>query len=607
MARKPTSETALQRFADLLDRHRRNGTRPATTAGEPWTYAGLAAEIPSGRANDFVSARSVSNWCKGTSLPDEIEPILRALFGPSDRHAEARAALRAAFQAARDEKAARILAKAKPDPAGGQWVIENDQFVLDRSTRTTDQRAAKDPLRQQLQAAILRHAADLAERGKRVGNTRTWGRLGEAAGLFHAALQGEPREVLHRLGDAYASLLELGSFLETDIRLQNDPARFDEPLDADIHGVLSNLVRTAAPWLRGFPTVAHWDDEAGKALLRADLFQPARDFIRINREQHAIPKRDADEIAALAATGETEGFQGHKAGTRAVGHATNLLLAEATAVAASRIGHQEEAARTITDRALSTLSAGRAEIEAFSAHWPPDLRLALRAILEDRQDPSAVSPTAPLPAAVPDDVEEQAAALILQGQSPPAAWRPFIRTLDFEFRNLGDVAPWQVSPASRASTSRTHRSPTSRPWQVSPASRGSTSRTHRSPTSHPCQGSPASRASTSRTPRSPTSHPCQGSPASRASTSRTPRSPTSHPWQGSPASRDSSSGTHRSPTLHPWQGSPASRDSSSGTHRSPTSHPVRAHQPPEPRPREHPGHRPRTPGRSRQPPETRPR
>ncbi|KMO24905.1 leucine-rich repeat domain-containing protein, partial [Methylobacterium aquaticum] len=429
------------RFASLLDGHRRNGTRPAAATGEPWTYAGLAAEIPSGRANEFVSPRSVSNWCKGTSLPDEIEPILRALFGPSDRHAAARSELRSAFQAARDEKAARILAKAKTDPAGGQWVIEDDQFVLDRSLRPTDQRAAKDPLRRQLQAAILRHAADLAERARRVGNTRSWGGLGDAAARFHAALQGEPRDVLDRLGDAYASLLELGSFLETDIRLQNDPARFDDPLDADIQGVLSTLVRTAAPWLRGFPTVARWDDEAGKALLRADLFQPAREFIRINRKRQAIPERDAAEIVALAETAETVGFQGHKAGTRAVGQATNLLLAEATAVAVSRIGNQDEAALPITARALSTLSAAQAEVEAFSAHWPPDLRLALRAILEDRQDHLGVSPAASLPAAVPDDVEKQAAALILQGQSPPAAWRPFIRNLDFSFQELGDVAP----------------------------------------------------------------------------------------------------------------------------------------------------------------------
>jgi hypothetical protein len=58
-------------------------------------------------------------------------------------------------------------------------------------------------------------------------------------------------------------------------------------------------VRPAAPWLRGFPTVARWDDEAGKALVRASLFQPARDLTRIARERQAIPQRDATEMAAV--------------------------------------------------------------------------------------------------------------------------------------------------------------------------------------------------------------------------------------------------------------------------------------------------------------------
>lgn len=107
MARNAPASAALSRFAELLGGHLRTGTRPATAAGEPWTYAAFASEVTSSRttqANDFVSPRSVSNWCKGASLPLEIEPILRALFGPSDRHALARDELRKAFQIARASK-----------------------------------------------------------------------------------------------------------------------------------------------------------------------------------------------------------------------------------------------------------------------------------------------------------------------------------------------------------------------------------------------------------------------------------------------------------------------------------------------------------------------
>jgi hypothetical protein len=170
-----------------------------------------------------------------------------------------------AFRAARSEKHAAVIARTKPDPAGGRWVAEGDEFAQDRTVRMTDKRAAADPLRQQLQMAIRSMAAEMIDPTVRLSNSRTWGRLSATAAAFHVVMEGDPLRMPERLGDAYALLLRLGRFLETDIRVQRDSAAFDDPLDADIHGLLTDLVRTAAPWLRGFPTVAAWDDAAGKA------------------------------------------------------------------------------------------------------------------------------------------------------------------------------------------------------------------------------------------------------------------------------------------------------------------------------------------------------
>jgi hypothetical protein len=269
MVRKPTTESARVQFAALIAGHLAKGTRPAIDAGEPWTYSAFAAEVQSGRvATDFVSPRTASNWCKGKSLPIEIDPILRALFGPSlsNRHADAREELLGAFRAARTEKYAAVIARTKLDPAGGRWVAESEQLVLDRTTRATDKRASLDPLRRQLQTAIANMSAELVGPAKRLSNSRTWGGLSATAAAFHNVVDGDPREMPARLGNAYALLLRLGRFLETDIRVQRDSAASDDPLDSDIHGLLTDLVRMAAPWLRGFPTVAMWDDAAGKNL-----------------------------------------------------------------------------------------------------------------------------------------------------------------------------------------------------------------------------------------------------------------------------------------------------------------------------------------------------
>jgi hypothetical protein len=313
MARKPPADTARARFAAMLTKHLADGTRPATASGEPWTYAEFAKEVPSSHVDKTRSPNSPSDWCSGRSLPVEIEPILRALFGPfgpTSRHAEAREALRLAFLAARAEK----IAHAKRDPAGAQWVAKDQDFAIDRTARPTDERAALDPLRQQLQTAIRAMAGALVHSANRLANTRTWGSLSATAAAFETIMAGDPRTLPQRLGDAYPLLLQLGRFLETDIRVQRDPAAFDDPLAPDIHGLLTDLVRTAAPWLRGFPTVAAWDDAAGKALVRADLFQPAREFTRIARANQAISERDAAEMELLSETADTRDFQGQKAG-----------------------------------------------------------------------------------------------------------------------------------------------------------------------------------------------------------------------------------------------------------------------------------------------------
>ncbi len=442
MARNPADSPARARFAALLAGHLAGGTRPANAAGEPWTYAAFAEKCA-------AAERSVANWCKGTTLPLEIEPILRALFGPlRDQHAAARTALRDAFLAARNEKRAETIAQAERDPAGATWVVQGDQLAIDRTARPTDRSAAADQLRQQLQAAIRDMAEELVGPAARLSNSRTWGSLSKTAAAFQAAVEGDPLLMPARLGDAYARLLRLGRFLETDIRVQRDPQADDGPLPADIHGLLTDLVRTAAPWLRGFPTVAGWDDEAGKALVRPELFQPAGEFARIARQQLAIPEQDADEVELLADARDADDYVGQKARNRAVGGATNLLLAAAGMVAAFLSGAVASDFSTrslLVQRLGATLAAAEAQVEAFAATVPADLRQALLALVHEgrRLDPPApaIVPAPPEPP-VPDDVAAQARAMILAGHAPPEAWRPFITKLDLAGeKNFTRLAP----------------------------------------------------------------------------------------------------------------------------------------------------------------------
>lgn len=105
MARNSPATAKRRAFAELLTFHVKNGTRPHATAGNPWSFAELARAVPSKRLDAARSDRSPAHWCRGTALPEDIEPILDALFGKAKQHEVARANLHAAFKEARAEKA----------------------------------------------------------------------------------------------------------------------------------------------------------------------------------------------------------------------------------------------------------------------------------------------------------------------------------------------------------------------------------------------------------------------------------------------------------------------------------------------------------------------
>ena len=441
MARKPPpANSARAKFAVLLAKFLTGGVRPATANGEPWTYAEFAREVVSSRVKDdpSVSASSVSNWCRGLALPTQIGPIERALFGPStsNRHEQERNALRDAFRMARAE----LINRDKQVPAAPRWISTDDEtLAIDHGARPTDRQAAAKTSQQQLQLALREMAQELSEASARLANSPVWASLPTTSAKFYAVMADDPLKMPKRLGLAYPLMLRLGQFLATDTRVQRDPSSADGPLDPDIHGLLTTLVRTAAPWLREFPTVARWDDEAGKALVRADLFQPAREFVHIAHAHQMISTYDENEMNLLAEVANAADYQGQKAGSRAVGGATNLMIAMAGAVARSQphsVG-QPATRSLLAQRAESALAAAQSQVEQLAATRSEDVRQALWGLVNDLSSANFAKTEITTSGFEIDvnevfvNIEEQAKGMILAGHAPPMVWSPFILELDF--------------------------------------------------------------------------------------------------------------------------------------------------------------------------------
>jgi hypothetical protein len=92
-----SGDHSVASFADLLDFHLKNGTRPKGSPdvlGKEWTNREFAEAL--GETGD----RTVRNWRRGRTTPPESTPIEQALFGQNPLYAASRAELRDAHRKA---------------------------------------------------------------------------------------------------------------------------------------------------------------------------------------------------------------------------------------------------------------------------------------------------------------------------------------------------------------------------------------------------------------------------------------------------------------------------------------------------------------------------
>lgn len=123
MPRKPGVSPPYAAFGALLAEHLRAGQRPDANNCEPWTDTAFAKLMPARDSESTGgSPRTVANWRRGTSLPEEIEPILRAFFGPVRTDGgEAREALRVEYARAKHPEPSDTPGAS--DGIGGEWEV----------------------------------------------------------------------------------------------------------------------------------------------------------------------------------------------------------------------------------------------------------------------------------------------------------------------------------------------------------------------------------------------------------------------------------------------------------------------------------------------------
>lgn len=278
-----------------------------------------------------------------------------------------------------------VLTSTQPSPIGIRFVQRNEQLAIDPSGDASDEEAAQHPLTQQLHEGVQRRSQDFVPLAIRVNNQPAWQGIGDTAKRFAEAVSAPTIEIPKNIGRVYDAIVELGSYLELDQKLHASADANGHPLEPEIQRALSDLIRSAAPWVRRFPTAQIIDNESGAFLSRPDLYNPSTAAADFAEDAQLISPEDADSLRQLAEAAKRGEFQGQKANNRVVASAKNLALVASALVSlyVGAISSDFATKSTLVMRAGTFLAAGEQSLLQLFSDAPADIQYALRAMMDD--------------------------------------------------------------------------------------------------------------------------------------------------------------------------------------------------------------------------------
>jgi hypothetical protein len=182
---------------------------------------------------------------------------------------------------------------------------------------------------------------------------------------------------------------------------------------------LVDLVRTAAPWARRFPTVRELDEETGAFLTRPHQLVAAEEALRTARSVELIRNRDAALLEGLLSSYSRGDGVSKKAGTRGFQSVRNLALAAIFTTYIATVGDEIAADSVAIQKSKQFYLQAEASLVRVFRDASSDVRAAIKATLAElrashqggmQEAPSepATSP-AGLPTASADEVRRKAA------------------------------------------------------------------------------------------------------------------------------------------------------------------------------------------------------
>lgn len=268
------------------------------------------------------------------------------------------------------------IAGLEQDRVGTLWKEQDGQLASDPAGDDADKIAAGDPTTRQLHDVIKREADAFTGKVAGLGNAFGWEDLPSAAQRLAVVIACSTDELPARIAQVWEAAIGLASFLDQDRRVrqyrdrrvqQQDESADIDPLPPDRERLLSDLIRTLAPWVRRFPTARQLDEEAGGFLTRKELLAPAKSIINVANQEELVRSSDAADVQALLKAAERGEFQGTKAAARGTRGALNLVYLSGSLLAAHLLGVDGQAAGFVLGAISSAYAAESQLIKRIGA------------------------------------------------------------------------------------------------------------------------------------------------------------------------------------------------------------------------------------------------
>ena len=317
--------------------------------------------------------------------------------------AEIKAEIRKRFSPKSRAEAWRERIDAEPQKQPAMiWVQKDDQLVPAPGGSEADETVAAETATQRSQALVRDKADTLARLANQLSNQldSDWAGIGEATREFATELAKAAADLAGEIDPLWHLFLRLSSFLAMDDRALSRIGGLTRPLPEPLHRALSDLVGSAALWLRRFPTARGMDDQRrASGAEQPDAPEPvglAEALVAAARDEPLIPPAAAKRLSESLKMARERSVPGDKAAAESENGIYNLLIkmgSTATDAMLANLRFGSDADRELHKHIKHVLHAieDHPRIGAYlKAHFPDDLRHAFEQLMrEAKESPGA--------------------------------------------------------------------------------------------------------------------------------------------------------------------------------------------------------------------------